>query len=391
MTDQPTAGQPGSGQPGAGKPSAGKPSAGKPSAEDRIRLFGILSSPWLAQCCYALADLGLADLMAAGPRPVAELAAGAGADERALHRMLRALTAAGLVAEAGPGCFGLTPVTQLLRSDVFGSSRDTAVMFGEEVFRSFAEITHTLRTGQPAFEKVYGQPFYDYLGGNPAAARTFGTAMGGAGVPAVLTGCDLAGLRTVVDVGGGDGGLLIRVLRAQPQARGVLVDLPAAAAQARERLGRAGLADRVDFVEASFFDEMPAGADAYVLCRVLHNWPDEDAVRLLQRIRKVMAPDGRIIVVEDLVHPATVQNKSQDEAAQPAQDGKPQPAQDGGSQSRRAGAEIMDLLILVMLSGCDRTESEYTDLLGRAGLRVSAVHPPPRGRSVESAIEAVPA
>jgi SAM-dependent methyltransferase len=372
-------------RPDAGTPGAGDPSAGKPGAADRIRLFSVLSSPWIAQCCYALAKLGLADLMAAGPRPVAELAAEAGADERALHRMLRALAAAGLVHESGPGCFGLTPVTQPLRSQVFGSSRDTAVMFGEEVFRSFAEITHTLRTGQPAFEKVYGQPFYDYLGSNPAAARTFGAAMGGAGVPAVLSACDLAGLRTVVDVGGGDGGLLARLLRAQPRARGVLVDLPAAAAQAKDRLGRAGLAGRVDFVEASFFDEMPAGADVYVLCRVLHNWPDEDALRLLRRIRQAMATDGRIVVIEDLIQSATVRNKDLNQPAAGQEPGHEATAPPG-----RAGAEIMDLLILLMLSGCDRTESEYTGLLGRAGLRVTAVHQP-RGRSVESAIEAVPA
>jgi SAM-dependent methyltransferase len=359
--------------------------ADRPTGADRIRLFGILSSPWIAQCCYALAKLGLADLMAAGPRPVAELAAEAGADERALHRMLRALTAAGLVREAGPGCFGLTPVAQPLRSDVFGSSRDTAVMFGEEVFRSFAEITHTLRTGQPAFEKVYGQPFYDYLGANPGAARTFGAAMGGAGVPAVLSACDLGGLRTVVDVGGGDGGLLARVLRAQPQASGVLVDLPAAVAQAKERLTRAGLAGRVEFVEASFFDEMPAGGDVYVLCRVLHNWPDDDAVRLLRRIRQAVAADGRVVVIEDLVQVATVRNK---DLIQPA--AGPEPGQDEAAQPGPA-AEIMDLLILLMLSGCDRTESEYTSLLGQAGFDVTAVHPPPRGRSVQSAIEAVPA
>jgi SAM-dependent methyltransferase len=336
-----------------------------------VRLFGIMSGAWVAQCCYALAKLGLPDLMAAGPRPAAELAAAAGLDERALHRMLRGLTAAGLLREDPPGHFGLTPVSQPLRSDVFGSSRDTAIMFGEEVFRSFAEITYTLRTGRPAFDKVYGQPFYDYLGASPAAARTFGTAMGGAGVPAVLSACDLGGVRTVVDVGGGDGGLLARVLRAQPQARGVLVDLPAAAAQAKERLSRAGLDGRVELVEGSFFDVMPAGGDAYVLCRVLHNWPDGEAAALLRRIREVMAPGGRVIVLEDLVQPA---------------DGP-----GGATEAGQPGAEIMDLLILLMLSGCDRTQAEYTGLLAQAGFAVTAVHPPPRGRSVESAIEAVPA
>ena len=350
-----------------------------------MRLLRILSSPWLAQSCYALVKLGIPDLMAAGPRPVTELAATAGADVRALHRLLRALAAAGLVHETVPGSYELTPLAQPLRSDVPRSNRDAAIMFGEEVFRSFAEITYTLQTGKPAFEKVYGQPFYDYLAGNPDAARTFGTAMGGAGVPAVLSACDLSGVRTVVDVGGGSGGLLARVLRAQPQARGILLDLPAAAAQAKERLAQAGVADRADIVEASFFDTMPAGADVYVLCRVLHNWPDDEATALLRRIRQAMAAGGRVIVIEDLIQPPAASAQAGQAAAGAEQAG-------GGQVSEIPGAEVMDLLILLMLSGCDRSESEYASLLGQAGFAVTAVHPPPlRGRSVESAIEAAPA
>jgi SAM-dependent methyltransferase len=362
---------------GAATPGPANPGPAMPGAADRMRLFGILSSPWIAQSCYALVKLGIPDLMAAGPRPVAELAASAGADPRALHRLLRALSAVGLVHEAPPGSYGLTTLAQPLRSGVPRSNRDAAIMFGEEVFRSFADITYTLRTGKPAFEKVYGQPFYDYLAGHPDAAQTFGTAMGGAGVPAVLSGCDFGGPRTVVDVGGGNGALLARVLRAHPQARGILLDRPAAAAQAKDRLTQAGVADRAEIVEASFFDEMPGGADVYVLCRVLHNWADEEAVALLRRIRQAMAAGGRVIVIEDLVQP-------------PADQTDPQART--GQLAGPAGAEVMDLLILLMLSGCDRSESEYASLLGTAGFAVTAVRPPPlRGRSVESAIEAAPA
>jgi SAM-dependent methyltransferase/DNA-binding transcriptional ArsR family regulator len=350
-----------------GRDEAGAAAPG-PGAADRLRLFSILSSPWVAQSCYALAKFGIPDLMAEGPRPVAELAAASGTDPRALYRILRALTAAGLVTEPAAGRFGLTPVTQPLRTGVPRSSRDAAVIFGEEVFRSFAEIGYTLRTGKPAFDKVYGTPFYDYLADNPDAAETFSTAMGGAGLPAVLASLDLDGLRTVVDVGGGNGGLLCRVLRTHPQTRGILLDLRPALVQARERVAKAGFADRVEFAEGSFFDTMPAGADAYVLCRVLHNWPDEDALRLLRRIRGAMAADGRLIVIEDFVA----------QAAGPDSDVPP-------------SGQVMDLLILLMLSGCDRTEAEYRDLLARAGFAIRAVRPfPPGGRSTESAIEAVP-
>ena len=364
----------------AGRDDAGAaagPGAAAAGAADRLRLFGILSSPWVAQSCYALAKFGIPDLMAGGPRPVAELAAASGTDPHALYRMLRALAAAGLVTETAAGWFGLTPVAQPLRAGVPGSSRDTALMFGEEVFRSFAEIGYTLRTGKPAFDKVHGKPFYDYLADNPEAAATFSAAMGGAGVPAVLDQCDLGSPRAVVDVGGGSGGLLCRVLRTHPQARGILLDLRSALPKARERVARAGFADRVEFAEGSFFDRMPAGADGYVLCRVLHNWPDEDALRLLRRIRGAIAPGGRLIVIEEF-------------AAGP---GGPAAGPDGEPAGPApSGGQVMDLLILLMLSGCDRTEAEYRELLTGAGFAVRAVRPAPaRGRSTESAIEAVPA
>jgi SAM-dependent methyltransferase len=329
---------------------------------ERASLLRVLCGAWLAQCCYAVAKLGIADLLAGGPRSAGELASQTGTDPRALHRVLRVLASEGIFAETEGGAFALTPLAEPLRSGVAKSSREMAIMFGEEVFRSFAEIGYTLQTGRPAFDKVHGMPFYDYLERNPQAADTFSMAMAVAAVPAALATCDLAGVRVLADVGGGAGGLLGRFLRAHPRARGILIDLPPAVAHARTRLSVAGVADRVDFVEGSFFDAIPAGADAYVLCRVLHNWPDEDALRLLRDIRAAMAPDGRLLIFEELVG---------------QQDGRP--------------ATPIDLLMLVMLSGWDRAEAEYRDLLAAAGFTVTAVRPPPlRARQAESVIEAAP-
>lgn len=357
----------------AAAPNPGPAPAAAPGPGDRARLFAILSSPWVAQSCYALAKFGIPDLLAGGPRAVADLASASGTDKRALHRMLRALASAGLVRQTAPGTFELTAVAQPLRSGVARSSRDAAIMFGEEVFRSLAHITYTLRTGRPAFDQVYGQPFYDYLADHPDAAQTFSTAMGAAPVPTALAACDLAGVRTVVDVGGGNGGLLSWVLRAQPQARGVLFDLPPAVQQARSRLAGTDVADRVEFVEGSFFDAMPAGADLYVLSRVLHNWPDDEAAVVLHLIRDAIAADGRLIVLEELI-----------ESGGPAGGAEPPP-------DRGPGGSVMDLLILVMLSGSDRSETEYRGLLGRAGFMVTAVREAPlRSRQTESAIEAAP-
>jgi hypothetical protein len=346
-------------------PTPGPPDP--PGIADRVRMFGMLSAPWVAQACYALAKEGVPDLLAAGPRPIAELAAESGTDQRALQRMIRALCGAGVFSEVAPDCYQLTALGQLLRTGVSRSSRDAAVMFGEEVFRSFAEIGYTLRTGKPAFEKVYGKPFYDYLADNPDAARTFASAMGDGPVPAALATCDLAGVRTIVDVGGGNGGLLAKVLRAQPQASGVLVDLGPAISQARQRLAEAGLADRVDFVERSFFEHVPAGADVYVLSRVLHNWDDADALTILRQVRTAVPAHGRLLVFEGLID------------------------RTDHVDTTPAAALTMDLLILLMLSGCDRTQAEYADLFGRAGFEVRQVRAAPvRARQAESVIEAVP-
>ena len=324
-------------------------------------MFELLSATWIAQSCYAVAKVGLPDLLSDGPRSVTELADLTGSDRRALGRVLRALSSAGVVAVTDEGEYQLTTVGELLRTGVTRSSRDAAVMFGEEVFRSFAEIGYTLRTGKPAFEKVYGASFYAYLADNPEAASTFATAMGDGPVPVALATCDLSGVRRIVDVGGGNGGLLAKVLRAEPQATGVLVELPSAIKQARERLCGAGLADRIEFAEGSFFGPIPGDADVYVLSRVLHNWDDAEAVSLLSGIRAAMPGGARLLIFETLL----------------------------GSANEESS--VIDLLILLMLPGSDRTLAEYADLLGQAGFEVKAVRSAPmKSRQSESVIEAVP-
>jgi len=318
----------------------------------RRRLLGVLSGGVLAQCCYAVAKLGVPDELAAGPLPAAELAARTGANPQALRRILRALAAMGLFRRTEPDMYELTSASELLRSDVPGTLRRTAILHGEEVHRSFAEIMHTVHTGQPGFPVVHGMPFYDYLGEHPGIADTFAEAMGSEPVPAVLADCALHG--TVVDVGGGNGALLAELLIARPELRGVLLELPDSIRAARVRL--AGLADRVELVAGSFFDRVPGGGDVYVLARVLHNWTDEHAESILRAVAAAMPGGARLVVVERLVPEET------------------------------AAAGLVDLLMLGMLEGHDRTEAEYLTLLDKAGFEVMAVH----SGAAEGAIEAVP-
>jgi O-methyltransferase domain/Dimerisation domain len=324
-----------------------------PDGFARRRLLGVLSGGVVAQCCYAVARLGIPDLLAEGPVPVTELAARTGANVQALRRILRALSSMGLFRRIEPESYALTASSELLRSGIAGSLRQTAILHGEEVCRSFAEIMHTVHTGQPAFAAVHGMPFYDYLGGHPEVADSFAEAMGSERVPAALSGCDLRG--TVVDVGGGNGGLLAEVLSTHQELRGVLLELPDAVRAARVRLLEAGILDRVTLVEGSFFDRVPDGGDVYVLARVLHNWTDEHAELILRQVKSAMPADARLIVLERLVPEET------------------------------AAGGIVDLLMLGMLEGHDRTEVEYLTLLDRSGFEVTAVRPGP----AECAIEAV--
>jgi hypothetical protein len=328
----------------------------------RRKLLGILSGSWVAQCCYAVAKLGVPDLLAQGPRSVDELAAGCGADAAALERLLRGMASIGLFRATAPRTYALTSVTAWLRSDVPDSLRQTAILDGEEVFRSFAEILHTVRTGRPAFELVHGEPFYDYLGGNERTAATFAGAMDANRVPAALSACDLSGLDKVVDVGGGSGGLLAELLTAHPATSGVLLELPEAVRQAEKRFAEAGLAGRVELVEGSFFDAVPDGGDAYVLARVLHNWADEKALLILRRVRAAMPPGSRLVVFEQLMA---------------AEEDDPD-----------AASGMVDLLMLVLLEGHDRTEEHYRRLLTEAGFALDEVHRGDRG--ADSALVASP-
>jgi hypothetical protein len=301
----------------------------------RRKLLGILAGPWTAQALYAAVKLGVPDLLAAGPATSGQLASATGASEEALVRVMRALCAAGIFTHSSEGTFALTSTGELLRADVPGSVRLHALMQGDEIYRSFAEIMHTVMGGGPAFDKVYGQTFYEYVEANPEAAHAFVGAMADELPPSALSTCDLSSAAVLVDVGGGDGGLLLEAL--VPHQRGVLVELPSALEYARHRL--ASLGDRISLVAGSFFEPMTVTGDVFILSRVLHNWDDDDVDRILANIKAAMPPDGRLIVFEEF-----------------------EPG-------------MVDLLMLVTMQGRDRTALEYGNLLERNGFKVTAVRP----------------
>ena len=274
------------------------------SLRDRIMGFRI------TQMIHVAAKLGLADHLAAGPRSVADLANAVAAEPEALYRLLRALAGLGIFAENAVGEFALTPQAELLRSDVQGSLRDIALLFGEDwLWQAYGNMMHSVRTGAPAFTKTHGQPLYGYLHEHPRAAARFNAAMtsfSGLEAAAILEAYDFAGAESVVDIGGGHGALLAALLRAHPHLTGTLFDLPSVVAAARDHLGEPDIAARVEYLAGDFFDEAPAGADLYVMKSVLHNWEDGDAGRILATCRAAMKPHARLLVIERVVPPGNM-------------------------------------------------------------------------------------
>ncbi|WP_344084760.1 methyltransferase [Luedemannella helvata] len=310
----------------------------------------------------AVCDLRVADCLVGGPRSVGELAAVVGAHEGSLFRVLRALACKGIFTEVEPGVFGLTPLADLLRSDHPLSLAEAYPLMSAN-FRAWSEFDHTLRTGESAFEHVFGTDYYAYLATSPRdSARYDGIQRAGTRLElrAMLRAIDWGRFDHVVDVGGNNGAFLAGLLARHKHMRGTLLDLPHAVGAAPALLAEAGVGERCEVVAGSFFDGVPAGADAYVLKRVLYDWPDDRAGDLLDVVRAAMRPDSRLLLLDPVIQPAD--------------------AFDVG--------KIYDLLSLAMLAGKARTREEVIDLLDRHGLTVTRVVETPMFPIVEAALRA---
>jgi hypothetical protein len=322
----------------------------------------MVTGAWVSQAIHVAAKLGLADLLAAEPQSPAALATTTGTHAEALRRVLRALESVGVFAEDGEDRFGLTPLGEGLRSDVPGSLRAYAVMLGERwLWNAWGEMSYSVETGLPAFDQVHGKALFEYLEGDSGAARVFNEAMSSRSrqeIPAILAAYTWpAG--TITDVGGGQGLLLSEILAAQPEARGILFDLPQVIASVA--LSPSEIADRCEKVAGSFFEAVPDAADLYLLKRVLHDWDDQDSVRILKRVRAAMHKDSRLVIMEHVLP----------------------------SDSSPSHGKLLDLQMLVLTSGGrERSEAEYATLLSRANLSLTSVIPTSAGICL---VEAAPA
>ncbi|MDG4763505.1 methyltransferase [Solwaraspora sp. WMMD406] len=324
------------------------------------------SGPWIGQTIYVAAYLGLADLLGDVPMAIKDIARATDSDEDALYRFCRALTALGVLAEHSGKSFTLGQAGKALATDSGDGFRDGVLLQSGAVFRAWADVIHTVKSGRPAFDKAYGLNYFEFLESHPEEAHLFNRAMG-ATMPAAIAAIQRYQFEeeaAVIDVGGGDGRLIASILARYPRMSGVLQDLPETVQQAKDNLARAGVADRCTLIGESFFDSVPSGGDVYILSRVLHDWNDENALKILETVRAAMSAHARLVLVESVLRPA-----------------------EGDIRS-----VLADLLMLVVLGGKERTEDEWTELLVAAGFKIRRVRDDPgmattRGHSV---IEAVP-
>ena len=316
-----------------------------------VAMMGLITGYWISQAVGVVATLGVADHLAKGPRACDELAREVGADPGALYRVMRLLASIGVFRQATPGSFELTALGETLRSDTPGSVRNFAVTeTAPGHWLPWGRLEESIRTGESMAHAALGMELFEWYAQSPKEAGFFNAAMGNLSALAageLVRVFDFSTVRKVVDVGGAHGVLLASILRANPAVHGILFDLPHVIATAEESITAQGLSARCDLRSGDFFDSVPEGADLHLMKQIIHDWDDERATRLLRNSHRSLVPGGTLLLVE-MVVPA---------------DNQPSPAQ------------AMDLNMLVVLGGRERTEEEYRRLLSAAGFRLDQVIP----------------
>lgn len=333
-----------------------------PSAQAMMQ---ILTGQWISQAVSVVATLGIADLLVGGPRSAEELAAASSAHADSLYRLLRALASVGIFTETEERRFALTPLAECLRSDAPDSMRNWARLFSVPLFwRSWGELLHSVKTGETGLKRVFGMadPF-GFLSEHPEDAAVFDGAMNDLSRnhgPAIAEAYDFGQFSKILDVGGGHGALLISILRRYPRPRGVVFDLPHVIRGAEAEIRQAGLSDRCETVGGDLFESVPTGADAYLLKSIVHGFSDERALPILQNVRSGIRPEGRLLLVDFVVPPGNAASLS----------------------------KLLDLQMLVIPGGRERTQQEFQQLFAGAGFRLAGIYPTAAPQSI---VEGVPA
>ena len=304
-----------------------------------------------ARAIGVTAELRIADLLKDGPMTAEEPAQQTNVHARSLYRVLRACAGMGVFSEDSENRFSLTPLAEPLRSDAPGSLRGWVEMFTTDwQYQTWAELPYSVKTGKPAFEKVFNMSPWDYFSRNKEAGKLFNDAMTSNSAfasDAVVNGYDFSSISKLVDVGGGHGFFLATILSKYTNIKGVLYDTPAVVAEADKLFADNGVSGRCEIVGGDFFEAVPAGADAYILKHIIHDWNDEQCVTILKNCRSAMKKGGIVLVVEEVIP-------------------------EGNAPSL---GKLIDLQMLMLLTGCERTEAEYRALFDKAGLKLTRIIP----------------
>lgn len=328
-----------------------------------IQMLQIISGFWVARCVYVMAKLGIADLIKDEPRTADELATATGTHGPSLFRVLRALASVGVITQDSDNRFGATPLSQTLCSGP-GSIRAFAMTeLGEEHYPAWGELLYSVRTGGIAFDKAFGEPCWEFFRKNPENAQIFNDAMSGVTAQAneaIHAVYDFAGINTIVDVGGGHGGLITGILKKNPGMCGILFDAPEVIEGAKAAIEESDVADRCQLLSGDFFKSVPEGGDAIAMKWIIHDWNNEQSVAIMKNCHRALPADGKLILIEAVV-PAT---------------------------SEPHFSKFIDLNMLVITGGRERTESEFRALYEASGFRMTRIVPTESPFSVIEGVKA---
>ncbi len=315
------------------------------------QMLQMMSGLWVTRGIYVAAKLGISDELKNGPKTVSELAAATCTNEDSLYRVLRMLATTGVYQETPGRTFSLTPLSETLLSDVKGSLRPGAIAeLGEMHYAAWGNILHTVKTGEIAFDAHFGMNVWEYLENEAEKADNFNRYMAGSSEllnQAISQKYDFSGYNTLVDVGGGLGGMISAILNANPELKGIVFDAPSVVAKSKEFLAERGLSGRAEAIGGDFFESVPAGGDIYSMRWILHDWEDSKCLTILENIKKVMPKNGKLLLAEAVV----------------PESGEPH------------FSKFFDLIMLTMTGGRERTEAEWTTLLSKAGFKIEQIIP----------------
>lgn len=328
-----------------------EPTAERPALPPQAVMFQMITGKWVSQAIYAAAELGVADALELGVQSIEELSRATNTDADSLYRLLRGLSSVGIFIEKEGRRFHNNPLSETLRRNTPGSIRGFARLMGMEMaWKAWGELVYSVQTGRPAFDHVAGESTFEYIGARPDQAEIINEAMTSLSElasRAVVDAYDFSGARVIVDVGGGHGLLLATILRANPQAKGVLYELPHAFEGATRLFVEHGLTERVEVVAGDALEWVAPGGDVYLMKHIVHDWDDERSIRFLENCAAAMQSGGKLLVVEAVLTPPGVPHF----------------------------AKLLDLEMLIMSAGGrERTVEEYERLYAAAGLTVTGVH-----------------